>query len=153
MENLKKQKVELRLIEGENRTELSDGYIILPIQKKKFKEAFIMVFQSGLEYIATDKRLTGRDKTVIMFLLSKMEFENWIHINQSVIAEKLNIAQPHISTILNKLTKCGYLDKIKDGKNNAYRFNEVFVWKGKAATRDNLIKLQMPGQDKNIVKD
>lgn len=139
------QKKKVELVEITNnkgiKTELTDGYMVIPIKKFKYKEAFIMAFQDNIKFIATDKRLTLRDYKILIYLLSVMDFENWIRLSQETIANNLGMFQQDISKALNRLYKFGYIDKIKDGRNNIYRFNEVFVWKGKAATRDNLLQL------------
>ena len=63
------------------------------------------MFQKSLELIASLEELNGTDLKVFMFLLSQLDFENYIRVIQKRITEHTKIKQQHVSTALTKLTK------------------------------------------------
>ena len=81
--------------------------------------------------IATDSRLSDTDRKVLLFLLSKMDFENWVTLSQPYIAECLNMRQPHVSRSIKALKDAHYILVGKVGRSNAYQFNPEHGWKGR----------------------
>ena len=63
------------------------------------------MFQKSLELIASLEELNGTDLKVFMFLLSQLDFENYVRVTQKRITEHTKIKQQHVSTALTKLTK------------------------------------------------
>ncbi|MDD5228577.1 MAG: GIY-YIG nuclease family protein [Methylococcales bacterium] len=90
----------------------------------------ILMFQDSLELIATDKELTGATKSVLFLLLSRLEFENYIHIRQVEIAEKLSMHKPDVSKSIKMLVQKGIIMKINEGA-AGYKLNPQYGWKGK----------------------
>lgn len=91
--------------------------------------------------IATDKNLTSRDFRVLMYLLSQMDFENWIHLSLKALSLKLDIGVSHVSESVKNLVTHKYILKEKVGRTNFYRFNPSHGWKGKDVEWDKVVSL------------
>lgn len=120
-------------------------YLAFP-KRKKFKnegkERHMKVFDVGLEYL-NELNLTGVDYKIVFKLLQIMEYKNWIHINQHLIAEELGINQPQIAKSLKKLVSYGVLHKHQDAndrRKNVYQFNEEIAIRGSKNDWDNMQK-------------
>lgn len=55
--------------------------------------------------LAKDTDLTGRTYRVLMFMLSRLDYENWIQIPQKEIAQELGLHYTTISKEINLLLK------------------------------------------------
>jgi len=100
---------------------------------------WIMTFQDSLAKIATDKELTGTSKTVLLFLMSELEFENYLHIKQITIAEKLGMKKSNVSTAMKLLADKGIILKVKQGTTAGYKLNPHYGWKGTVSNRNKEI--------------
>ncbi len=101
---------------------------------KKFPEPieYVSMFRHGFEHIAKLK-LTGTDYAVLLILLSRIEYENWIRVSQKTMAEKLNMTRPQVSTAIKKLVEKNILIKEQDPSDEGrmlYRFNPSIGWRG-----------------------
>ena len=99
--------------------------------KIKIKEGWFMSFQDGHEALAADKDLWGRPRAVLDYLMSKLNFENFISVPQGDIAKALKIHQPHVSAALKILVAKGVLELgPKHGKSSSYKLNPFYGWRG-----------------------
>ena len=86
--------------------------------------------QQALELLATDKDLTGENYRVLLLLLSRLDFENWIQVTQSEITEKLQMKKQNVSRAISLLEKKGIILRgAKIGRSYAFRLNPYFGWK------------------------
>ena len=121
----------MKLINPKTRKE----YIGLAVPlKKKFPEPieYVSMFQHGLEYLARLK-LTPTENAVLLILLSRLEYENWIRVSQKTIGERLNLNKSQVSNAVKKLVKIGVLSKEQDPSDEGrllYRLNPFLGWRG-----------------------
>lgn len=106
-------------------------------------ESFLMIFQYALEQIAKDKTLTGETMRVLIHLLAKLDFENYILIPQTKIAEDLEMRKQHVSRAIQNLIERGIvLEGPKVNRSRGYRLNHNLGWKGNLKNlrvlRDNI---------------
>ena len=102
------------------------------LERKFFKNKdFFFMFQKSLELIASCEELNGTDLKVFMFLLSQLDFENYISVTQKRIVEHTKIKQQNVSSALTKLTKLNIIEKIPLDDLKGYRLNPSYAWKGK----------------------
>jgi|GEM_PF-1004351 len=118
--------------------EKKEGYFVyIAYPKPKIVgNRWIMTFQDSLEIIATDSDLTGQTLRVLMFLMSTLEFENYITIKQVAIADRLKIYKPDVSKAMRLLVDKGIILKVKEGTATAYKLNPEYGWKGKVSNRE-----------------
>lgn len=88
--------------------------------------------QDPLLQIAKDKELAGRPMRVLVYLLARLDFENYIQVPQAEIAEALELYKPDVSKAVSLLeTKEILIRGPKVGRSFAFRLNPAYGWKGK----------------------
>lgn len=65
--------------------------------------------QEALELLATDKDLKGEAYKILLLLLSRLDFENWIQISQQEIADTLDMKKQNVSRAISLLESKGIL--------------------------------------------
>ena len=112
--------------------EILEGVIVYcGVKQNPYSTGWIMNSQKALEILASDKDLTKESLRVLMFLMSRLDFENWIYITQKEIAEILELKKQNISkAILLLEEKEIILRGPKLGRSSAFRLNPDFGWKG-----------------------
>jgi len=113
--------------------EIIGQFAIVPF-KEKFRDlrgGWFMAIQAGFEHIA-QQDITGEQFRVLMHVMSKLDFENYISLMQKDIAEALGLKTPNVSRAFKKLISLGILlEGPKVGRMNTYRLDPAFGWKGK----------------------
>jgi predicted transcriptional regulator len=83
-----------------------------------------MTFQDSLGLIAMDDEgMTGQTLKVMLLLMGNLEFENYIVIRQSAIAEHLKMHGSIVSKAIGVLVDKGIILRIKDGTTTGYKLN------------------------------
>lgn len=96
------------------------------------KEGFVMLSQSEQIDALIQAKPGAEAHAVYLVLLTMVDYENWIHVDQGVIARRSAISQPHVSRAIAKLTELGVLIKgPKVGRFGTLRLNPSYGWKGK----------------------
>jgi DNA-binding transcriptional ArsR family regulator len=113
--------------------EVLDGVVVYcGVKQNPYSTGWVMNSQEALELLATDKDLTGENYRVLLLLLSRLDFENWIQITQSEIVEKLDMKKQNVSRAILLLEEKGILLRgPKVGRSYAFRLNPYYGWKGK----------------------
>lgn len=113
--------------------EILEGVVVYcGVKQNPYSTGWVMNSQEALELLATDKELTGENYRVLLLLLSRLDFENWIQIAQSEIGEKLDMKKQNVSRAISLLESKGILLRgPKVGRSYAFRLNPYFGWKGK----------------------
>jgi DNA-binding Lrp family transcriptional regulator len=88
--------------------------------------------------IATDEDMTGQAFRVLMILMVNLEFDNYITIKQTVIAEKLKMYKSDVSKAIKLLVDKKIILKVKEGTMTGYKMNPNYGWKGNVENRDNV---------------
>ena len=130
--------------------EIKDGYFVYVAHPKaKLRNTrWMMTFQDSLEIIATDEDITGQTLKVLMVLMSNLEFENYITIKQTVIAEKLKMQKTHVSRAMKLLVNKEIILKVKQGTTTGYKLNPTYGWKGKV---ENMEKAKAQIAEEKII--
>ena len=89
------------------------------------------MFQNATELLATDEHLTGNDYRVLFLLFSFLDMKNYISVNHTLIAEKLNMQKSHVSRSISTLIDREIIIKgPKVGKGFTYILNSKYGYKG-----------------------
>jgi biotin operon repressor len=88
---------------------------------------YVCWVQEDLLATALDNSLRGESLRVFLFLLSVLEPESYIRVNQSEVARKLKMTRQSVNRAFQQLREEGY---IEDGPNRTYRAAFEKVWKG-----------------------
>ena len=132
-----------------------EKYIFLAVPtREKIKEDWLMTFQDALEVIAKDRELRGEPRAVLDYLMSKLSFDNYIAVEQSVIASELVIHKANVSRSIKMLTEKGIIEKgPRLGKSWSYKLNPYYGWKGRVKNLKDERKKRLQvieGGSKNI---
>ena len=101
-----------------------------------------MMFQEKLQELAAENVLTVEGWRVLVMLVGKVDFENFIHIKQVQIAEALGMKAPNVSKAFKQLVDLNIIEKISHDNINGYRLNYEMGWKGKASNLKTHMKDQ-----------
>lgn len=113
--------------------EVLEGVVVYcGVKQNPYSKGWVMNSQEALELLATDKELTGENYRVLLLLLSRLDFENWIQITQSDIVERLDMKKQNVSRAILLLEEKGIILRgPKMGRSYAFRLNPYYGWKGK----------------------
>ncbi len=118
----------------------TDAVIVIPIKQKRLNhKRWIMGDQNFFYQLAQDKELNITDRRVLDYLISVMDFENYVSVPQDEIANKLGVSVRSVRRSIAKLKKKGILRTRRVGKHNAYMLNPEAIYKGKIKKLDNKI--------------
>ena len=87
-----------------------------------------MIFQEMLKKAI--KELTSDEYKVFGYMLSVMDFKNWIHISQREMAKEVGFDERRTRRAIKGLKDKGYIEVYKKGRENYYRINPEIAWKG-----------------------
>ena len=92
---------------------------------------WVVFYQTALEWLAT-QNLPNQEYRVLMYLMSKLDFENYLRITQMSVAEALNMKQSAVSrAIRGLLAKDIIITGPQVGTSKTYRLNPRMAYKGK----------------------
>lgn len=102
-----------------------------------------MTSQDAVLALAQDKDLAGRPTRVLLYMLARLDFENFILVPQSEVASALQLDRGNVSKALKLLEAKGILHRgPKLAQSYGWRLNANFGWKGKV--RNQQLQL-LPG--------
>jgi hypothetical protein len=100
----------------------------------RWREDWFMAIQDAFEALAKDKEISGRPRRVLDFMMSKLSWENWIHVEQKQIAEELELDRSDVSRSIKLLVQKGIILQATLPGNkqmSAYKLNSNYGYKGK----------------------
>lgn len=115
--------------------EIVDGVSVLVGSKSAFTQLygrrFFAVSQDAAIKLATDPDLHGETYKVLLYLCSRLDFENFIQTPQIEIVEALKMDKANVSKAIKILTEKGILTRgPKVGHSYAFRLNPNYGYKG-----------------------
>lgn len=108
------------------------AYLPMAKQKRKIEGGgWIVTFQTALEWLA-EKKLPQEQYRVLMYLMAKLDFSNYLRITQREIAEKLEMKQSSVSRAIKHLIEIDVLATgPRSGTAKTYRLNPRMAHKGR----------------------
>lgn len=91
---------------------------------------FFMGFQEAFIALACDNDLTPQAQRVLLYLLGKLDFSNFIHITQREIGEVLKISPSNMSKAFAILKRKEIILLAPYKGVNCYKLNEFYGWRG-----------------------
>ena len=122
--------------------ELSKRQEAIRKQIKHLYEDKIMIFQKMLD--KARKELNGTELKVFLYMLSVMEFENYLNIPQKEMAKDVGIHITNLKKAIKGLREKGYIEIVKKGRENYYRINPEVAWKGSEKSHLKVLKSKNP---------
>ncbi len=147
--NRKKQKI---VSINQHTGEILEGVLAyFGIKYNPYTKGWIMASQEALEILASDEDLSKDAYRVLMFLMSRLNFENWIQISQREIARTIKIDKSNVSKAISLLLeKTVLLKGPKIGRSYGLRLNPYFGWKGKPVNLDKYRKQKEQERIENL---
>lgn len=124
---------------------IEEGFVayVAPKRQNWFGTRWFAMSQDMLGEIA-QLGLSGNDYSVLMMMLSKLDYENLLVVNQAELAKQLNMARQHFSRSLKKLIDAGIILKgPRIGVSRSYRLNPTYGWKGSASNHKKAVKTHL----------
>jgi predicted transcriptional regulator len=104
---------------------------VILVRKSWKGERFFVGFQEAFAYIAKEK-IGSEAKDVFLFLLSRLDFENYIFVPQVEVAKELDMQRANVSRAISVLVERGILlEGPKVSRSRTFRLNHTYGWKGK----------------------
>ena len=132
--------------------EVLDGVVVIcGLKRNPYSGGWVMNAQEALEILAVDRDLKGETYRVLLFLLSRLDFENWIQVPQVEIALKLQMHKQDVNKAMKLLESKGIILKgPKAGRSYAFRLNPYYGWKGKVKHLDEYRQKEAEDPTQNI---
>ena len=143
--------------------EVMEGAVLgmfFPKRQNGFREGWIAMAQDALMAVA--KMDLGDEARRLLFaILAKLDYENYILLNQAEIGADIGMQRANVSRALGKLeAEVVLLRGPKAGRSSTFRLNPAFGWKGSAENHRKALKERMkasnisgivPARDPNTV--
>jgi predicted transcriptional regulator len=125
--------------------------LIYPRRKNGFDRWFSMG-QDAMLALAQDD--FGEKARVLFAILSILDYENWIVLNQVELSKKIGMRVGNFNRYLKVLEKKGIIKRGEKNKRNVtFCLNPDFGWKGSASNHKRALKEKMDKLGITVVKD
>jgi DNA-binding Lrp family transcriptional regulator len=112
--------------------------VLIGRKKNPYGNGWVMNSQEAMLSLAKDKDITGETHRVLWFIGGILDFENWVQIPITEIAQELNLKRPNVSRAMKMLEEKGIILRgPKVGRSYAFMLNPEFGWKGKVKNLDD----------------
>ena len=126
-----------------NTGDVKDGVFVYCPKKKHSSfsgEGFMVLSQLRAFSLATSD-LHEIELKVLLLLVSELDMDNLIAINQSELATAIGINRSHFSRAIKKLLAEGIIiEGAKLGQHKSYRLNAYYGWKGSTENHNSALK-------------
>lgn len=111
--------------------------------KSPFGKDWFAVAQDALNFLAQNRRYLGEEGfAVFCALASRLDFENYILINQAQIAREMTMDRGNVNKAIKRLEELGILTRgPKSGVSPTFMLNPKVGWKGKARSHFNALQV------------
>jgi biotin operon repressor len=123
--------------------EVMDGIVAFIPNKTRngFGAGWVALGMNAAECLArTD--MAGSDYRLLFLLLSRLDFENYIGMNQSELGRQLGMHKVTVSRSLKRLVDEGIV-LVRDESPKGYRMNPHFAWRGSARQHLKALDLKL----------
>ena len=109
--------------------------VIISSKRNPYAKGWFMANQEAIVYLAQDREIKGETYKVLLLLLGNLEFENWIKISITEIANQINIDRSNASKAIKILEQKEIIERGKKiGRFYEFRLSPYLCWKGKVKT-------------------
>lgn len=110
--------------------------------KSPFGKDWFAMAQDALNFLANNRKILGEEGfAVFCALAARLDFENFIMVNQAEMADALNMKRQNFGRALKRLETLGVLTRgPKTGRSPTLRLNPSVAWKGKQRAHFNALQ-------------
>lgn len=134
--------------------EVLEGAVLgmfFPKRQNGFRGGWVAMAQDALIELAR-LDLGDEARRVLFAVLGKLDFENFILLNQAEIGETIGIQRANVSRAITKLERAGVLVRgPKAGRSVTFRLNPSFGWKGSASNHQKALRERMKAAGLSVV--
>nr|CRY94961.1 hypothetical protein [uncultured prokaryote] len=111
--------------------------------RSPFGKDWFAMAQDAMGFLARNRRFLGEEGFAVFFsLASKLDFENYILVNQADVGRDLTMDRANVNKAIKKLESLGVLTKgPKSGVSPTFKLNPVIGWKGKQRQHFNALQV------------
>lgn len=107
-------------------------YALVPIDRAGRGGRWLTMMQAAFEHLAVEP-LPARTMRVLCYLLARLDFDNWIHVEQQQVAEVLHLDKGDVSRSIKQLVDRGIIHRgPRADRICTYRLDPNFGWRGTA---------------------
>jgi hypothetical protein len=118
--------------------------VFYPKRQNGFQtKGWLAMSQGGLEALV-NADLTRTGLRVLLYLLSRLDFENYINVSQAEMARALDVDRSNCHKAVGELVQAEVIvEGPKVGMHRTYRLNPSYGWKGSAQNHHKAIRERM----------
>lgn len=125
-------------------------YGLVELKPKQRSGGFFVAIQDGFFYLA-QSNLTQEQWRVLMYLFSKLDFDNYIQVSQTEIAKALGMQKQNVNRAIKVLVEKKIIHKgPKVGTSWTYILDTSFGFKGTKAAENRLTKALMEAKKRGL---
>lgn len=133
--------------------EAMQGTLVLIPQKKKieFHNGWVAMAQPAMKMFSQIRSLEAQ--RVIWALLARLDYENYVLVNQSEIAAELEMKPSNLSRAIKYLADQSILIAgPKVGRSTTYRLNPSMGWKGNTVNHSKALDERMKATGMSVIE-
>ncbi len=112
--------------------------VLIGRKRNPYGNGWVMNNQDAVIALAKDKDIKGETHRVLWFIVGILDFENWVQLSITEIANELDLKQPSVSRAMKVLENKQIIFRgPKVGRSYAFMLNPEFGWKGKVKNLDD----------------
>lgn len=113
-----------------------------PLKKRKLGAHWVATFQDGCDWLARQD-VTGEQLRVFLFLLGRLDYDNWLRIKSADICEALAMRKQNVSRAIARLVDMDVIARGPlAGRCNTYRLNPRIAHKGAKHFARNIVQYE-----------
>lgn len=123
-----------------------------PKRRNGFGEGWVAMSQEAMQKLAT-ANLGEQSHRVLLMLLARLDFENWINVSQAELARQLGMKRQNVNSAMRRLVAEGVvLEGPKVGGHGTFRLDPGYGWKGAAKTHHEALRERMKASRMQVLK-
>lgn len=115
--------------------EVQDGALVWVPRKNisQFGRGWFQMAQNTMKRLNDERKTLGLEGIVVFnALMARLDFENYIQVSQSEIAEELEMQRSNVSRAVKRLVDLGFIKTgPKVGRSFTYQLHPELAWKGR----------------------
>ena len=125
--------------------------VIVGRKRNPYGKGWVMNSQEAMISVAKDKDIKGETHRVLWFIGGILDFENWVQLSVTEIANELDLKQPHVSRAMKVLEDKQIIFRgPKVGRSHAFMLNPEFGWKGKVINLEDYRRQEWENESKRL---
>ena len=108
-------------------------WVFIPSEPREalYEGGSFVVSQRAIRTLVTDSEIHGECLRVFLYIVTELDFQNWIPVSQTEIAEGLGMKRPNVGRQMTLMESKGVLLRgPKIGRIYTWRLNPEYGWKG-----------------------